>query len=141
MPSPRFRCLAVLILIAVGAPLLLSASSPAKTPQPQLSHAVYFSLQHDSPEARARLVAGCRKYLSGHEGTLFFAAGTRATEMVRDVNDRDWDVSLLIVFRNKAAHDVYAKHPRHMKFIAEYAKDWSKVRVFDSNLDVLQDDK
>ena len=39
--------------------------------------------------------------------------------MKRDVNDRDFDVALHLVFKNKAAHDQYAESERHQKFIEE----------------------
>ena len=39
-----------------------------------------------------------------------------------------------LVFVNKAAHDKYQEHPRHLKFIEENKENWEKVRVFDSYL-------
>jgi len=101
---------------------------------PQLSHAVYFTLKNRSPEAAAKLVASCQQHLTGHPGTVFFSAGTCAAEYDREVNDRDYDVALTIVFESHAAHDVYQTAPRHEQFIAENATDWAKVRVFDANL-------
>ena len=58
--------------------------------------------------------------------------GVLAEEFQRDVNDRDFDVALNLVFENKAAHDKYQEHPRHTKFIEENRDTWAKVRVFDS---------
>jgi hypothetical protein len=101
---------------------------------PQLSHAVYFTLKNRTPEAAAKLVASCQKHLTGHPGTVYFSAGTCAAEYDRQVNDRDYDVALTIVFESHAAHDVYQTAPRHEQFIAENATDWAKVRVFDANL-------
>jgi hypothetical protein len=101
---------------------------------PQLSHAVYFRLKNRTPEAAAKLVASCQQHLTGHPGTVFFSAGTCAAEYDREVNDRDYDVALTIVFESHAAHDVYQTAPRHEQFIAENATDWAKVRVFDANL-------
>lgn len=100
----------------------------------QLAHAVYFKLKDSSPAAREALVAGCQKFLAGHDGVVYFAAGVLAEEMNRDVNVRDFDVALLIVFANKAAHDQYSSHPRHMKFIEEFKSSWDSVRVFDAYL-------
>lgn len=97
-----------------------------------LSHDVYFSLNDNSESARDRLVEACKKYLSGHPGTVFFACGALATEFNRDVNDRDFDVALHIVFDSVAAHDKYQEAPRHDQFIAENKANWKKVRVFDS---------
>jgi hypothetical protein len=96
------------------------------------AHDVYFTLNEATPEARQELVAACHEYLSGHEGTLFYAAGTRAAEMQRDVNDQTYDVSLHLYFKDRAAHDAYQEHPRHLKFIEEMQAGWKTVRVFDS---------
>lgn len=97
-----------------------------------LSHNVFFALNDNSPAARDALVAACRKYLTGHEGTVFFAAGVQAAEFERPVNDRGFDVALHVVFQSKAAHDAYQDHARHQQFIAENKANWKQVRVFDS---------
>lgn len=99
---------------------------------PMLAHNVYFSLKDNSAEAKNRLVAACRKHLSKHEGEVFFAAGTLAEDLQREVNDRDFDVALHIFFKDKASHDKYQDAQRHRKFIEENKDNWKKVRVFDS---------
>jgi len=104
-----------------------------------LSHAVFFQLNDNSPEAREKLVEACKKYLSGHRGQVSFSAGIRGTEFARDVNDVDFDVSLLVVFRNGESHEAYQTHPRHLQFIEECKANWKKVRVFDSWLSPLRD--
>jgi hypothetical protein len=50
----------------------------------------------------------------------------------RPVNDRDFDVALHVVLKDKCAHDAYQKADRHLKFIEENQSNWKKVRVFDS---------
>jgi hypothetical protein len=97
-----------------------------------LAHIVYFTLKDRSPEAKARLVEGCKAHLTGHPGTAFFAVGTLCEELAREVNDRDFDVALHLVFRSKEDHDAYQTAARHDQFIAEQKPNWAKVRVFDS---------
>jgi hypothetical protein len=97
-----------------------------------LAHNVYFALKDNSPAARQRLVAACKKYLSKHPGTVFFAAGVLAEALKREVNDRDFDVGLHVIFTDQAAHDRYQDAPDHLQFIAENKDNWKKVRVFDS---------
>jgi quinol monooxygenase YgiN len=128
-----------LVPLALAA-LAVLAPGPARAAQPgrALAHDVYFSLRDGSPEARQKLVDACRKHLTGHAGTLFFAAGVRAPEMTRDVNDKAYDVSLHVYFRDQAAHDAYQEHPRHTQFIAEMSANWASVRVFDSWVDTSQ---
>ena len=99
---------------------------------PMLAHDVYFALKDNSAEAKNRLVEACKKHLSKHEGEVFFAVGARAEELQREVNDRDFDVALHIYFKDKACHDKYATHKRHLQFIEENKDGWKKVRVFDS---------
>jgi len=98
----------------------------------RLVHDVYFTLNDNSEAARTKLVKDCYKYLSKHPGVVFFAAGELVEEHKRDVNIRDWDVSLHIVFKNKDYHDQYQKASDHYKFIDENKENWKSVRVFDS---------
>jgi len=100
-----------------------------------LAHNVFFTLTDNSPEARQNLVADCKKYLTGHPGTVFFAAGTLAAELQRPVNDRDFDVALCVVFQDQAAHDRYQDAPRHHQFIKENQHNWKSVRVFDAHME------
>lgn len=98
----------------------------------QLAHNVYFTLHDRSDAAVERLLSAIHELLSGHEGTLFFAAGRLVPDLKRPVNDLEFDVSLHVVFADRAAHDRYQVHPRHERFIAENRAGWAKVRVFDS---------
>jgi hypothetical protein len=125
------------MLLAVAGALALTRGTSEGTQGeggkgPMIAHMVYFSLKDNSAEAKKKLVDACKKYLSKHPGEVFFAAGTLATGFDRPVNDRDFDVALHIVFRDRAAHDKYQDAPRHKQFIDENKDNWKKVRVFDS---------
>lgn len=98
------------------------------------AHMVYFTLKDNSQENVDALMAGCAKYLDDHPGTLHFSVGSLAAEMQREVNDRDFDVALNVVFRSKDDHDVYQVHQRHLDFIETFKGMWANVRVFDSHL-------
>ena len=74
-----------LALLALAS-LALAPAARAADGSRVLAHDVYFTLVDKSPAAVQRLVDACRKHLSGHEGTVFFATGTRATELAREVN-------------------------------------------------------
>ena len=108
-------------------------------PQHKLSHDVFFKLHDASDEAKQKLVDACRKYLSKHEGTVFFSAGIRGQDFCREVNDLEFDVSLHVVFENKEAHDQYQTHPRHNEFIEENKDNWANVRVFDSVVELIDE--
>ena len=98
----------------------------------RLAHNVFFKLKDSSPAKVEELVAACKKYLNVQPGIVFFAAGSLCAELTREVNDRDWDVGLHIVFVDKAAHDAYQDDPTHNQFVATMKYNWAKVRVFDS---------
>ena len=124
-----------LLLVARLFPLRVAAGEDASAPPPVMfSHSVFFTLADDSPEGRDALVAACREHLTGHEGTVFFAAGPREDMMTRDVNDTDFGVALLLVFASREAHDVYQTHPRHLRFVEENKARWTNVRVFDADI-------
>ena len=107
---------------------------PQTDPPPMLAHSVYFSLKDNSLEAKKRLVASCRKYLTDHPGAIFFAAGWRADEIQWSVSDLAFDVALHLVFRDKAAHDEYQDSPRHAQFLDENEENWEQIRVFDAHV-------
>lgn len=107
---------------------ILAASAAAE--ERALHHNVYFKLKDNSAETKGTFMAACENYLTGHAGMTAFAVGPIAEEFQRDVNDRDFDVAIQIVFENKAAHDAYMKAERHAKFIEETQPNWEKVRVF-----------
>ena len=125
------------ILALVGYTLLqdASASNVKEKASTALSHDVYFALKDPSPEAKKTLVMACKKYLSKHEGEVFFAAGARAESLKREVNDVDFDVALHIVFKDLASYEKYAVAKRHQQFIDENKDNWKKVRVFDSTVE------
>jgi hypothetical protein len=126
-------------MLALASLLLVGPiASEAQQSPSALAHDVYFSLNDASPSARAELVAACRRYLTGHEGTLLLSVGVVAADLARPVNDRDFDVALHITFASRAAHDAYQEHPRHKQFIAEQQKNWKRVRVFDSLVEVVK---
>ena len=99
-----------------------------------LAHNVYFTLKDDSAETQETLVAACHKYLKDHPGVVFFAAGTLASDLTREVNDRAFHVALHVIFQDRASHDAYQTADTHQQFIEENKTNWKEVRVFDSNV-------
>ena len=89
-------------------------------------------LKDNSQDAQARLIQGCHRYLKLQPGIVHFAVGTRAEEMQRPINVRDFDVALHIVFANKKAHDVYQVSLDHQQLVAEHKDNIEQLRVFDT---------
>lgn len=111
--------------------LLLLASAASAAPQ---AHMVFFKLGDASDANRKELVDLCHKHLAPIEGITYFSVGVLAEDLNRSVNDKQFDVALHVVFKDRAAYKVYETHPKHLKFIEEGAPLWSGVRVFDSDL-------
>ncbi len=99
-----------------------------------IGHMVYFTLNEPTPQNIENLVASCKKYLTDHAGTVFFAAGTLVPDLTRPVNDREFHVALQVVFDSRESHDAYQVAPRHLQFIEENKPTWAKVRVFDADV-------
>ena len=100
--------------------------------EPMLAHMVFFQLKEPTDKARATLIEACKKHLSGHKGTVYFSAGVIAADMNREVNDKEFDVALHVVFKNRKCHDTYQTDPRHVEFVERFKESWKTVRVFDS---------
>ncbi len=100
-----------------------------------VGHMVFFKLKESTPAGRAKLAESCRKYLRDLPGVLHFSVGVlpaKANEP--NVNDRDFDVSLHLVFANMDALTAYVKHPQHTQFVDENKAAWAGARVFDSDI-------
>ncbi len=94
-------------------------------------HHVYFWLKNpDSREDLARLVEGLQK-LSKVKTIRMFHIG-RPADTNRDVIDRSYAVSWLLVFDGPEAQASYQTDPLHLTFIEECSPLWKKVVVYDS---------
>jgi hypothetical protein len=100
-----------------------------------LAHMVYFTLKDNSPAAINKMLDACRKYLTGHPDTVVFAVGTRTPDLNREVNAKDFDIALQMIFKTRAAQDAYQVAERHQQFIAENKENWDKVRVYDADVE------
>jgi hypothetical protein len=55
-------------------------------------------------------------------------------QLNREVNDRDFDVSVHVLFESKETHDAYQIAPAHNEFVVRNEDNWSTTRVFDSQI-------
>ncbi len=94
-------------------------------------HHVYFWLNNaESQEDFEQLVSGLKK-LSAVTSIQSSYIGKPA-DTNRDVIDRSYSVSWMLIFNNKSDQDSYQTDPIHLKFIDECKHLWKKVVVFDS---------
>ncbi len=94
-------------------------------------HHVYFWLKEPhSKEAAAKLVEGLGG-LSKVKTIQMFHIGKPA-DTNREVIDRSYAISWLVLFKDKADQDAYQVDPIHLKFVEQYSHLWEKVVVYDS---------
>ncbi len=96
------------------------------------AHNVYFALTDKSTKAVEQFIADSKRYLAVIPGIQSFACGVLESELEREVNDRDFDVSLHVLFESKETHDAYQIAPSHNEFVARQGNNWAAVRVFDT---------
>ncbi|MES2697914.1 MAG: Dabb family protein [Verrucomicrobiota bacterium] len=96
---------------------------------------VYFKLADRLPRTRTRFIDYCRKYLSRYPGQIHFSVGPRDVELQREVNARDFDVAMNMIFADKAAYEAYANADRHKEFIFQTAGMSTARKVYDSFID------
>jgi hypothetical protein len=129
------NALIVALVIALATVLALEARARnRRDSDPKLAHMVFFALKDKSKDAQERMIASCEKYLSGHEGSVYFSVGTRAQDVDEPVSVKDFDIALHVVFSSKEGKAKYLKSSRHDKFVEENRALFDKVRVFDSYL-------
>lgn len=94
-------------------------------------HLVYFWLKEGAPEGeRQRLAEDCRSLLSKIPGVRHVWAG-RPAMTPREIVDNSYDVGLCVVLDDRAAHDVYQTHEKHLEFISRHKAHWQRVQVYD----------
>jgi hypothetical protein len=96
-------------------------------------HNVYFSLKDKSEEAKQTLVANCYNFTSKIPYIEYMAAGVLYEAGHRPVNDRDFEVHLLVILPDAAKLDEYGVAPSHLEFIEKNSANWTGVRVFDAD--------
>ena len=94
-------------------------------------HHVYFWLKNEgNEEDKKKLVEGLRT-LTKVKNIQMYHIGQPA-DTNREVIDRSYAISWMLVFKNKADQDSYQTDPIHLDFVKNYSHLWSKVIVYDS---------
>jgi hypothetical protein len=94
-------------------------------------HHVYFTLKNpDSAADKKALIKGLNGMRAIEEIKLIHIGEPASTN--RDVIDRSYSVSWLLIFDNLKDQEVYQVHPLHKKFIEKCKDLWDKVVVYDS---------
>jgi hypothetical protein len=94
-------------------------------------HHVFFWLKNaESKDDLEQLIEGLKTLSMAPTIKEFHIGKPAATN--RDVIDRSWSVSWLLLFDNKEDQDIYQTDPVHLKFINDCSHLWQKVLVYDT---------
>lgn len=94
-------------------------------------HHVFFTLKNPNSEAdKQALIEGLNAMRPISEIRAIHIGVPADTH--REVINRNYSVSWLLIFDTPEDQDVYQVHPLHKKFVETCAHLWEKVVVFDS---------
>jgi len=130
--SNRRKFIATTAALAAGT---VAASAlpltPAGNKYPIVHHVFFWLKNPGSKEDRDQLVAGV-KTLSKIETVRELRVGIVADTEKRDVVDKSWAVSELMLFSDLVGQATYQNHPVHLEFIKNCSHLWEKVIVYDA---------
>lgn len=95
-----------------------------------IHHVLFWLKNPDSQTDKALLIAGLQR-LSTLATIQQFQIGQPA-DTFRDVVERTYSISWLLIFANAADHESYQSDPLHLNFIENCGHLWSHVRVHDT---------
>ena len=99
-----------------------------------LAHMVYFTLKDNSSAAISKLLASCRKHLSGASG-YGVVCGRNAYGRSAIVNVTAILTSRCSWYSRTEPRTIGIKlAERHLQFVAENKENWAKVRVLDADV-------
>ena len=94
-------------------------------------HHVFFTLKNpDSAADKKALIAGLNGMRTIPQFRTIHIGVPASTN--RDVIDRNYSISWLLVFDNLKDQEVYQVHPLHKAFVEKCSHLWAKVVVYDT---------
>ena len=119
------------VALAGSAGIFATNNESTMTAKNMFIHHVYFWLKNPSSEEdRKKLIEGLEK-LTKVKMIKTFHIGKPA-DTNRDVIDRSYSVSWMLIFENKDAEESYQVDPIHLNFVETCKHLWDKVVVYDS---------
>jgi hypothetical protein len=119
------------VALAGSAGIFATNNASTMTAKNMFIHHVYFWLKNPSSEEdRKKLIEGLEK-LTKVKTIKTFHIGKPA-DTNRDVIDRSYSVSWMLIFENKDAEESYQVDPIHLNFVETCKHLWEKVVVYDS---------
>ncbi|MEM1326633.1 MAG: Dabb family protein [Bacteroidota bacterium] len=100
-----------------------------------LVHTVFFWMKDDLTEEQTTEFEEGLQSLEEIESVRRFYWGKPGETEARGVVDRSYDYALIIHFEDLAGHDVYQPHEIHQNFVEGSSDKWTKVVVYDANVE------
>ncbi len=127
----RFLKAGIAATAAINFSTFSMATEKKKMKKNMFIHHVYFWLKNpENKEDFQNLVKGLEALAKVNTIKMFHIGKPADTN--REVIDRSYAVSWMLVFDNAADQASYQTDPIHLKFIADCSMLWSKVVVYDS---------
>ncbi|MBX2843347.1 MAG: Dabb family protein [Flammeovirgaceae bacterium] len=101
-----------------------------KIPGGFIHHVFFWFKEPDNKEKNDAFLKSLTSFLDEVDEIMASHVGLPANTP-REVVDNSYTVSLIVTFKDKAAHDAYQEHPSHKKFIKESSDIWEKVQIYD----------
>lgn len=93
-------------------------------------HNVYFWLKKDLTAEQLEMYRNGLKSLTTIGSVQSAFIGIPASTD-RPIIDRTYSYALILVFKNKEAHDAYQVHPIHDRFRENCSTFWSDIKIYD----------
>lgn len=90
-------------------------------------HQVWFKMKDGATDAdKEQLISGLKSMIPVIPEIVELAAGVDFS-----TRSRGYEVGLSVTCKSREDLDIYAKHPEHLKFIAEHKHLWQDVQALD----------
>lgn len=101
-------------------------------PPVMLYHCVYFWLKPElTAEQRADFRRGVET-LTRIKAIEKAEVGVPAATKPRPVLDASYDVAIIVICKDVAAHNAYQVDPLHVGFVEKYKTFWTRLQIYDS---------
>lgn len=94
-------------------------------------HVLFYLNNPDSPADREALIEGLQT-MTALDGVKLAHIG-KVADTDREVINRTYSVSWLLIFDDQAAQDAYQVDPIHHEFVKNCAHLWKTVVIYDSD--------
>ena len=98
-----------------------------------LIHSVYFWLKDELSTGEVEEFRAGLETLKEIDLARDVQVGKPAGTTPRPMLDSSYDMGLVVLLDDVAAHDAYQAHPLHEAFLEKFAPYWKKVLVYDVN--------